>query len=398
MPRQPRIYLENALYYVTVRGTYDQDIYKDEGDYKMFLELLKKYKEAYGFKIFAFAFLPNHFHLILEIPLGKGTKDKKGISDFMHDLNSAYTKYFNGRYQRKGHLFRERFKTALAEKELYTAKLTAYVHLNPQKVDLISDLKEYKFSSYLFYLEKEVPFKDLIEAEKNEVLALLGGKTYEQFMEEIIKDRNLDFHKDLQRKGILGGPDFETLVRERFSLSDKKQENETLEKPGVNYHSRTIILTFVAIGLASALVLQIALKKKTPDIKPQENTKSVSDNFPKAAAEPKVTSINDLGETEWQISFTPDLSGKEADIINFTNGKFVSGKLNSKGYSASNYSFRIENDKMIIWETMQTSPQGTASWRGEFEEGKLKGILSLRENGKEPQDFSFTGITYWRRK
>ena len=54
MPRLPRIYLEKALYYVTSRGDYSQDIFKDREDYKMFLELLKKYKGQYGFKLFAF--------------------------------------------------------------------------------------------------------------------------------------------------------------------------------------------------------------------------------------------------------------------------------------------------------------------------------------------------------
>lgn len=392
MPRQPRVHLENALYYVTVRGNLDQNIYKDEGDYKMFLDLLKKYKEMYGCKIFSFVFLPNHFHLVLEMPLGKETKDKKGISDFMHDLNSSYTKYFNGRYHRKGHLFRERFKTALVEKEIYTAKLTAYVHLNPQKANLVSNPKEYDYSSYLFYLNKDVPFKDLIAQEKNEVLELLGGESYEQFMEQVIKEGSLDFHKDLQRRGILGRESFERIVRERLALL-KQEESRPLKKiiPGKkDMKSAAIIFVFAVIGLGLISVLYIAIIKKEPVLKIKEGTTGSLDS--------KGTIIDELDQTEWQISITSDLPGNEADIISFTNGKFSSGKLSSRGYAISNYSFRIEDGKTIIWETMQTGAEGTASWRGEFEAGKMKGILSLRENGKQPQDFSFVGIKYWRKR
>lgn len=367
----------------------------------MFLELLKKYKEAYGFKIFAFVFMPNHFHLVMELPEGK-ENDRKGISDFMHDLNSSYTKYFNGKYKRKGHLFRERFKTALAEKELYTAKLTAYAHLNPQKLNLVTDPKEYKYSSYLFYMDREVPFKDLINEEKCEVLELLGAQTYEQFMEKITKEKNLDFHNDLQRKRILGGENFEKAVREKFVLS-RKDENEPLEEPVSNKKRMKpglIIFTFAVIGLGLTFVLNIAIKKKKPDLsfKKEASTQNLGPKVNVVNLGPKVISINDLEQTEWQISITPGLSGKEADIISFTSGKFSSGKLNAKGYAASNYSFRIEDDKTIIWETMQTGAEGTASWRGEFEAGKMKGILSLREDGKQPQDFSFIGIKYWRKR
>jgi hypothetical protein len=72
--------------------------------------------------------------------------------------------------------------------------------------------------------------------------------------------------------------------------------------------------------------------------------------------------------------------------------------LNTKGYTVSNYTL-IQEDDMITWETMQTSPDGsTASWRGEVEQGKMKGILNLRQKGSEPQDFSFMSVKYRRKE
>ena len=108
MPRLPRIYIKGVLYYITCNGLHHQSIFKDQEDYGMFLELLKKYQDQYGIKLFSYVLLPGHLHLLVEMI---GQDDD--ISGFMHDLNNSYTKYFNSRHNRKGHLFRSRFKAAV---------------------------------------------------------------------------------------------------------------------------------------------------------------------------------------------------------------------------------------------------------------------------------------------
>lgn len=43
-------------------------------------------------------------------------------------------------------------------------------------------------------------------------------------------------------------------------------------------------------------------------------------------------------------------------------------------------------------------PEGIALWRGDiYEDGKMKGVLSLRKEGLAVQDFTFTGA-YWKGK
>ena len=147
MPRLPRIYIKETLYYITCRGIHNQNIFKDQEDYRMFLELLKKYQQQYGIRLFSFVLLPDHLHLLLEV-----TGEDNDISGFMHSLNNTYTKYFNGRYERKGHLFQGRFKAALVEKEPNLTTLTAYMHLNPKRLHLANDPKDYPYSSCGYYL------------------------------------------------------------------------------------------------------------------------------------------------------------------------------------------------------------------------------------------------------
>jgi putative transposase len=142
MPRLPRIFIKGAIYYVTCRGIHHQNIFKDKKDYEMFLELLQKYSQQYGIKLFSYVLLPDHLHLLLEV-----AGEREEISGFMHDLNNTYTKHFNGRYERKGHLFQGRFKAALVEKAPNLIKLTAYMHLNPKRLNLVADAQDYLYSS-----------------------------------------------------------------------------------------------------------------------------------------------------------------------------------------------------------------------------------------------------------
>ena len=85
-------------------------------------------------------------------------------------------------------------------------------------------------------------------------------------------------------------------------------------------------------------------------------------------------------------------------MISFLRHKFASGTLSSKGYSSASYSWDREEDQTLVWETIQTGPDGTASWRGELEDGKIKGMLSLRNKQGKAQDFSFISVAQRRIK
>ena len=98
MPRLPRVNVEGALYYITCRGIDNNSIFLADEDYRTYLKLLWKYKQEYGFKLFSFVLLANHLHLLLELRSGLT------ISEIMHRVNSLYTKYFNAKYSRTGHL------------------------------------------------------------------------------------------------------------------------------------------------------------------------------------------------------------------------------------------------------------------------------------------------------
>lgn len=73
--------------------------------------------------ILAFSLMPNHLHLIL-----RQTKEN-GIVNFMKKVNGGYAKYFNEKYNRKGHLF-NKFKAVHIEDDDQLKNTFVYVHTN----------------------------------------------------------------------------------------------------------------------------------------------------------------------------------------------------------------------------------------------------------------------------
>ena len=77
---------------------------------------------------------------------------------FIHRLHTAYTMYFNIKYERIGAVFQGRFKAKLIETDEYLIHVSRYIHLNPVKLlhaqgpALSSQLLGYPWSSYKEYI------------------------------------------------------------------------------------------------------------------------------------------------------------------------------------------------------------------------------------------------------
>ncbi len=79
-------------------------------------------------ELISFACMPNHFNLIV-----KETKDG-GIPYFMQRVQNAYTKYWNTKYKRKGHLFRGPYQYEIIATKDQLSHLSASLHLKPREL------------------------------------------------------------------------------------------------------------------------------------------------------------------------------------------------------------------------------------------------------------------------
>lgn len=146
--RETREYKQDTVYYISVRSLNRELLFKDDSDYQNFLEILKERKTKYNFKLYAYCFLPRHYHLLIE------PSQDANISKIMQALNTSYSLYFNKKYNRTGHLTSGRFESGLFNnKDINLLNASAHIHLNALRIGLVEKLEDYKWSSHLEYLE-----------------------------------------------------------------------------------------------------------------------------------------------------------------------------------------------------------------------------------------------------
>jgi hypothetical protein len=68
-----------------------------------------------------------------------------------------YAIYFNKKYKRVGHLWQGQFKSWYVTNEAYLYTLMLYIEQNPLKAKIVKSLEEYPYSSYHYFLKKEIP-------------------------------------------------------------------------------------------------------------------------------------------------------------------------------------------------------------------------------------------------
>ncbi|MDX1735668.1 MAG: transposase [Halioglobus sp.] len=141
MSRPLRIEFEGALYHVTARGNELKPLYRDSSDRIRFLRTMERCCERYQWLCHAYCLMGNHYHLVVETPLGN-------LSRGVAYLNSGYSQYFNKAHSRVGHLFQGRYKSILVEKQSYLLELSRYVVLNPVRAGMVLAPEEWPWSSY----------------------------------------------------------------------------------------------------------------------------------------------------------------------------------------------------------------------------------------------------------
>lgn len=383
---------------MTSRGIHGQNIFSEEGDYLMYLELLGKYKSQHGFKLFAFALMPGHLHLLVE------TNPETTLSDIMHNVTSSYTKYFNKKYSRQGHLFRGRFRATIIEKEANLLKVIRHIHLGPVRLNLCEDFQTYPYSSYLYYGYYSGGARPAgaasldLKSEVEEVSGFLGGITFQVFMQEATREAGEVLHQELHRNIYLGSEEFGRRVQQKIAevASDMRVSDE--EGPrgvGVARFVVPAVSGLLLTAVAGSLLLHTQRLNKKAPVAVNEDTEKIG--APDELEEDVAFEVVGLDGSIWQVRFVAGTPFQTVDTLSFEKGKMSSENLHLNDYPASNYSTSKEGGR-LVWETMQTSPSGTASWRGEVEAGQMKGILSLRQNSKEPQDFSFVSMKYRMQK
>lgn len=222
MPRKSRIDAPGALHHIIVRGINREWIFKDEEDRSNFLGRLGDLTKKANTGCFAWALLDNHAHLLLRT-------GNTPVAELMRRLLTGYVVNYNRRHDRWGHLFQNRYKSILCQEDSYLLELVRYIHLNPLRAKIVSDMMQldrYAFSGHSTLMgEQKNDWQDM-----SYVLRLFGShmsqarRRYRQFVEKGIE---LGRRPELVGGGLvrsLGGwSEVKTLRRERaFMKGDER--------------------------------------------------------------------------------------------------------------------------------------------------------------------------------
>jgi REP element-mobilizing transposase RayT len=213
MSRKPRIHFPGAFYHVIARGNRLQKIFLEHEDYELYLRFLRDYKDRFQFFLYAYILMPNHLHFLIEV-------NESPLSRLMQSLQFRYSRNFNIKYRKWGHLFQGRYKAILCQKDSYFQELSAYIHLNAVRAGLVKDPREYPWSSYQYYVND---FKKDGLVDTDFLLAQFSDtkssarEAYTSFvMNRLYQGHREDFYQ-LKDQCLLGSEEFVEDIRRSFN-------------------------------------------------------------------------------------------------------------------------------------------------------------------------------------
>ena len=145
-------------------------------------------------------------------------------------MGSTYTRRFNNRHNKTGHLFQGRYKSILVQNDAYVTRLSCYIHRNPLRAGIVKRLIDYPWSSYAVYAygRKRPPWlsTDLI------LSFFKSENPHKQYREKVQRYAEEEKHlrEDLWHGLIFGSEKFVSEIRKKFlpdtPFKDMPQQRE----------------------------------------------------------------------------------------------------------------------------------------------------------------------------
>jgi len=135
MPRGPRIDAPQTCHHVMIRGIERRVLFVDDDDRCDLERRLSRILPESGMTCFAWAFMPNHIHLVVR-------SGQAPLSRVLARVGTGFARHFNERHGRVGHLFQNRFRSRIVADDADLLGVIRYVHRNPLAGGVVASLDE----------------------------------------------------------------------------------------------------------------------------------------------------------------------------------------------------------------------------------------------------------------
>ena len=215
MSRQARIQSPTDYYHVMMRGNNRESIFSKDEQKRFFLESLKMQDEDRLIDIVAYCIMDNHVHIVVKANVFDLAKAIKRI-------NIKYAMNFNQKRDRIGHVFQDRFKSEAIEDDKYLIQVIRYIHNNPVAAKMAKSPRDYHWSSYNEYINKNI----IIGSQQKDFVLEYFSSNLEQFQEfHKQKDNNeyLEIKEDIENERLEQAQGVISEYFEQRGLIDAKQ-------------------------------------------------------------------------------------------------------------------------------------------------------------------------------
>jgi putative transposase len=131
-------YKGNYRYFITL-CTYDKKpIFTSKSSISWLIDVLRKQSKTFGFKIWAYCFMPDHLHLLIE-----GEKSDSDMKRFI----SSYKQHTGYHYKKKtsSRLWQINYYEHVLRSEEDTINVANYIFANPVRKGIVEDYTQYEF-------------------------------------------------------------------------------------------------------------------------------------------------------------------------------------------------------------------------------------------------------------
>ena len=136
-------------YFITTTFTDWEKFGEIEGVYNVLADSLIFYSIRYDAKIVGYVFMPSHIHLLLII---EGDKLSHFMRDFKKYISQKSIKELGIKQKQ---IWKPRFdRVAVYTEKIFRTKLD-YIHKNPVRAGLVSEMDDWVWSSYSAYIGEE---------------------------------------------------------------------------------------------------------------------------------------------------------------------------------------------------------------------------------------------------